>query len=226
MTLREYPDRLPEDSRALPSVTSDGLLTVLDRAAAADWAVDVMVMAAPSEHRQFADELHRALNPMALKHGLELKVVGQFKSIAEVNDLIHQVTAAVWANQLSSVSLRGARAQWSPSAPNRPGELVLAVLPPPASPALADQLYNTISTPLKKKITNQAARAQAAGCRTAVLLDGAGHQDVAQGTHWLHQHPHTVQVAADRILREARGRLDAIAYLERNATWHLLHGDV
>jgi hypothetical protein len=224
-SLRERPDRIPEAERRLPNITSDALVE-LDRESVTEWwAMDVMALAAPHTHAQFPKELDKALRRVALASQLNIVVSGEFADIQEVNGLIAAVRAGTAARPSGSLELGGATATWNPAGPGD-ADLDLAIILPTPSAKLVDQIEITIRAPLHKKVTQQAARALAAGCKAAVLLDGPGHPGIAQGTHWLSQRAETYRLAVEAVLAGIGDHLDLVAYLDRGERWHTLYGGI
>lgn len=63
--LVEQRDRLAEDQRTYPAVTSDALVRMTTGGSPVDWAIDVTSLAAPSDHFVVPNALHQRLDPRA-----------------------------------------------------------------------------------------------------------------------------------------------------------------
>lgn len=57
-----------------------------------------------------------------------------------------------------------------------------------------------------------------------MLLDGIGPTGLRQGTHWLHDSAHTVELAFQQVLADVDHQLDHVWYLHRDGSWHLVFG--
>lgn len=224
--LVERPDRLPESERTFPTVTSDALLKVKEDGTSVWWATDVMALAAPADHHLILEGLHDRLEPIARKYGVVIEIEGESPEIGDLKLLSKSVLRAIKKTPRSgSIDFDQLQISWrQPRPEDRWPVVIKAMTLPSPSPLLSEQVRDTIRNPLIKKATRQAQRARQAGCRAAVLIDWTGHADIAQGVHWLPRHSSTVKTAVEEVLSDCSHALDAVLLLDRDDTWHLLHG--
>ncbi len=225
--LLEQPDRLAEDQRTYPAVTSDALIRVTTAGSPVDWAVDVTSLAAPSDHFVVPNALHERLDPLAAQHGVVIEIID---GMTPRPDQLRNVQSAV-EQPLSSgassgaVTTEGLGITWRPAGPKEtPKLLVRTMLLRSPSPLLSDQVEDTVRASLRSKATRQAARARDAGCRIAVAIDRLGHKGIAQGSHWLPQHPGTIGQAVTDVLADLDHALNAVLLRDLDEDWHLLFG--
>jgi hypothetical protein len=225
--LVEQPDRLAADQRTYPAVTSDALIRITTGGLPVDWAVDVTSLAAPSDHFVVPNALHERLDPLAAHHGVVIEII---EGISPRPNQLRNVQSAV--EQLlnsgassGAVAAEGLGITWRPAGPEETPELLLrAMLLRSPSPLLSDQVEDTVSASLTSKATRQAARARDVGCRTAVTIDRLGHKGIAQGSHWLPQHPGTIGQAVTDVLADLDHAVNAVLLLDLDDDWHVLFG--
>lgn len=232
--LIERPDRLREEERTFPAITSDSLFRITSRAGPTEWwACDVMVLASPFSHAQILDIIHDGLNPLANAQEIDIYIEGSFASVATATDqeaaarreahgLLATVRQAASGTTAGSIAVAELQAEWKPTA-GEPSVNLAIVLPNPSA-SLVQQMASTLGRPLRKKATEQAVRATRVGCSAVVLLDWRGHAEVRQGTHWLARHPQTVAQAVHEVLSEVRSALSAVLLLDHDEEWHILQG--
>lgn len=224
--LVERPDRLRESQRTFRSVTCDALYRINDGSTVSTWGADVMSLASPDSHLIVPKGLEDRLRPLAETYGVVIYVEGESPAIADLRAVQAAVTEklAVFPAE-GLVEVLGLAIRWSrPAKDEKPDAFLVSLGLSAPSPLLMDQVSDTLRKPLRKKALVQAKRAKDAGCMAAVLLDWIGHAGIAQGSHWLPQHPETIRQAVCGALPQEEHSLDAVLLLDREVNWHLLWG--
>lgn len=224
--LVERPDRLRDAERTFPEVTSDALLRLNGADRPSWWAADVMSLAGPASHHVVPTGLRERLTPVAEQYQVVIELDGDSPEPSALKALHRVVARAVSATPLvGSVEVEGLVVTWRrPERDEQPAVAIVALLLAAPSALLSDQVASELRKPLRKKATVQAARAHAASCRTAVLLDWSGHEGIAQGTHWLPRDPFTIKKAVVEVLQGVDHSLDAVLLFDRGQRWHLTFG--
>ena len=88
---------------------------------------------------------------------------------------------------------------------------------------LSEQIEDSIGPTLTRKMHGQGQRAQDAGAKYVILIDWAGGDHIAQGTHWLPRHPATVRKAVTNVLKSLAQTPDSVYLLDRADRWHALY---
>lgn len=226
--LVERPDRLQEAQRRLPAVTTDALIEVPSDGEAPDlWALDVTALALPSTWHPALRALDQRFTAVARNHQVAIRGEGTLPPAQKAAALARACSDAISSQGTTGSVMLGEdlEVRWEPAPDCADEERVGVVfLMPTRSPLLSDQVADTLGPTLTKKVTGQGRRAQASGARYVLLLDWAGDDGIAQGTHWLPQSPETVRVAVHDVLEALDQAPDAIFLWDREGQWHLMKG--
>jgi hypothetical protein len=220
-TLIERPDRITPDARTLPALTTDALLR-LHGGTTMFLSCDVMGLAASNDHAQLPLVLHDRLHAAAVEQHQQITITGHPKHLQDVKAFTRKVTEAIRSGDPGPCSDGQVEASWQPA--DDEGRVDMVILLPSPSASLSEQIAATLRAPLSSKATKQAIPARRAGYGTCVLLDGIGPTGLRQGTHWLHDRAHTVELAVQQVLADVDHQLDHVWYLHRDGRWHLVFG--
>ena len=224
--LIERPDRTPDAQKRIQTITTDALLDVHRSGNTKEtWAVDVTALALPPDWYPALHALDERFTALAEKHQLLIRVNGTLPPAPEVAGLVTVCENAIQEQGTTGAAPLSERidAQWVP-APVTSAEdrLDLFVWMPTTSALLSDQIADSLRPTLTRKMNGQGRRAQEAGAKYIILLDWAGGDHIAQGTHWLPQSPYTVQTAVTDVLSGLPMTPDALYLFDRDDHWHLV----
>ncbi len=219
--LLERPDRLQRSERCYADLTTDALIEINS----CQWSIDVMSLAAPGSHGTVPIALQNCVDSIASDCEVLLYLQGESPSIDRVGAVCGALRRAVEAEPSSGRwDQDDIEAVWRRVDGEEQPSGCMAILMESPSAEIQEQIAATLARPLRRKGAIQAAPASSAGCRSAVVIDWAGHQGIQQGTHWLSSSPLTVKAAVDSVLDGEQTLLDAVVLRDRIGGWHLLWG--
>lgn len=225
--LVERPDRCSPTERTYPGVTTDGLVRVLVATGDEDWAVDVMVVAETPEMFEIPDVFSKHLEPFAQERRVVVLITGDIADHYQAMEVVKRVKAEMHAAFLPMrFGVAGVDVSVRDADTTECGRVDCVCVLSGRTPRLSEQLAETMSAPLTKKVDKQAAAPRSAGCKTGILLDAVGYEGIRQGVYWLSQKPETYRQAVESILAGTTNVVDYVGLLFHDDEWYDMYGSL
>jgi hypothetical protein len=229
--LLETPDRMPEHERQFSQITTDGLIELDFGDRKVLIAADAMVLATSRDNLAYnkANDIFGEIAALKRIHISLRALEPMFRS--ELDGLRESLEEAL-AESPSEGAFEfrpGIQMAWRSASDDQDLKLDLEIgVLHTHSIKLSEQICHENFGAIRRKTkeNGQAARAHASGVPYVLILDGLGHSDVIQGTHWLAEMPVTYQSGILMALEERQDLVSAIFYLSRKAEWSIFKNDI